>query len=434
MNTSRTGEAHPHVSSYYAGGLAERTPHAALAGKEEAEVTVVGGGLAGLTAALELSRRGCGVNLLEAERVGWGASGRSGGFVSPGFSENMSAIERRVGVTAAKRLYALSVGGVDYVENTIRAAGREKIIGGRGWLHVLRGKNSGKLETWQARMNRNYDAGLEFLERDRLRDLLKTERYHAAVADRKPFHIDPLAYAELLLELCRQQGVRVFEGTRVDSIGRAGASLVLKTRDGQCTSRNVVMATSAYGGPFRGIERSILPVATYVVASYPGHAKLTEAIGYRGCIADQRRAGDYYRLIEDQNGLRLLWGGRITTRRSEPPRLEAMLLEDIREVYPQLADLGIEYGWSGLMGYTRHKMPLVCEVTPGLYALTGFGGHGLNTTATGGLAVAAALTGDRTAMEAFAGYGAVWGGGLFGRFATQLEYARLRVLDAVEEM
>ena len=434
MKNNQRNNAHLHVASYYADIQPMRRPHDVLAGNEEAQVTVVGGGLAGLTAALELARRGCSVVLLEAERIGWGASGRNGGFVSPGYAENTAAIERRVGMATAKRLHALSVTGVDYVENTIRTAGRDDIIGGRGWLHVLRGKRTGALRAWQARMNREYGADMDYLDRRQVQALLDTEMYQAAVVDRRPFHIDPLAYAELLRCLCVKQGVRVFEGTHVESIARKGASHVVKTAAGRCVSPDVVVATSAYGGPVRQIERSVLPVATYVVASNPRDAELKEAIRYDGCIADQRRAGDYYRLVKDRKGTRLLWGGRITTRRSEPARLEKLLLDDIRDVYPQLGTLGIEYRWSGLMGYARHKMPLIGEVSPGLYALTGFGGHGLNTTAAGGLAVADALTGDRGALALFGGYGAVWGGGTFGRLATQIEYMRLRLMDAIDEM
>lgn len=434
MNNSQSGQHHSHAASYYAAMRQPRALLGSLVGKQEAQVTVVGGGLAGLTAALELSRRGQSVVLLEAERIGWGASGRNGGFVSPGFAENLSAIERRAGAATAKKLYTLSVRGVDYVEETITAAGRADIIGGRGWLHVSRSTKTDKLHAWRDRMARQYGADMAFLDGDRLRSILKTDRYRAAVADDKPFHIDPLAYAELLLHLCLENGVGVFEGTRVNDVGRNGAGYVLNTRSGQVQSPKVVVATSAYGGPIRRIERSILPVATYVVASSPGDQRLADVIGFRGCISDQRRAGDYYRLVEDEKGLRLLWGGRITTRRSEPGRLAQMLLKDIGYVYPQLDGLGIEYSWSGLMGYARHKMPLIGEITPGLFSLTGFGGHGLNTTAAGGLAIADALDGEPGTLKLFDSYRAVWGGGMLGRLATQLEYARLRLIDAMDEM
>jgi gamma-glutamylputrescine oxidase len=434
MDSTPRDEAHPHAASFYAANRPRRPLHPLLSGREEAQVCVVGGGLAGLTAALELARRGLGVVLLEAKRAGWGASGRNGGFVSPGFAAGMEAIERRVGLFVAKQLFALSVRGVDYVENEIVQAGANAIINGRGWLYAQRGGKTDALKRRQGRLSREYGARTEFLQGNQLQDLLVTDRYRAAVLDHKAFHMDPLAYAELLLQLCADAGVRIHEGTQVRRIDAKGAAHVLTSEEGQVTSQKVVVATSAYGGPVRQIERSVLPVATYVVTSTAGDPRLADAIRYRGCISDMRRASDYYRLVGEGVNMRLLWGGRITTRRSQPARLSGMLLNDIRDVFPQLSGLAIDYAWSGLMGYVRHKMPLIAEIRPGLYALTGFGGHGLNTTAAGGLVIADAITGNPEDLNLFAGYGAVWGGGPVGRLATQLEYTRLRLMDLLDEL
>ncbi|WP_419912809.1 NAD(P)/FAD-dependent oxidoreductase [Hoeflea sp.] len=427
-------DASPHVSSYYASRTAPRDRIESLSGMEEADVAVVGGGLAGLTTALELSARGLSVVLLEAQRIGWGASGRNGGFVSQGFAQNVDAIERRVGIERAKQLHALSVDGVRYVESTISNAGRKDIIGGRGWLHVIRHKRTQELRQWQQKLADQYDADLEFLDRAAVSGLLETGIYHAGVIDHRSFHIDPLAYTELVLELCVASGVRVHEGTRISDIGPSGTEYLVRSADGQVRAQNVVVATSAYGGPVRAVEQSVLPVATYVVVSRSYDANIGDVIRYRGCITDQRRAGDYYRILEDDHGLRLLWGGRITTRRSEPSQLVAMLHNDIAGVYPQLGDIEIEYGWSGLMGYARHKMPIVGEISPGLFVATAFGGHGLNTTAAAGLAVADAIAGSRDRMALFGNYGIAWGGGWLGRIATQAEYMRLRLADYIDEI
>lgn len=139
-------------------------------------------------------------------------------------------------------------------------------------------------------------------------------------------------------------------------------------------------------------------------------------------------------MIKNSQGARLLWGGRITTRLSEPEDLAEGLRREMQQIYPQFADIEIEYVWSGLMAYARHKMPIIGQISSGLYALTGFGGHGLNTTATGGLAVAKAISGNTDDMDAFQNFGLTWGGGPLGRLATQLEYKRLQVLDYIEEL
>ncbi len=158
---------------------------------------------------------------------------------------------------------------------------------------------------------------------------------------------------------------------------------------------------------------------------------LNDAITYRGCISDNRRAGDYYRLVDD--GQRLLWGGRITTQRSEPKALAALLKQDIAKIYPQLTELETDYAWSGLMGYCVHKMPVLRELEPGLWTATATGGHGLNTTATIGKVVAEAVAGMSDRHKLFVPFKAQWGGGLLGRLGTQMSYWAMQAQDRWDE-
>jgi glycine/D-amino acid oxidase-like deaminating enzyme len=433
MVQAQTNGQTSHIDSFYAHRLAPRRLYPPLKGSTEVDVAVIGGGLAGLTATRELARRGHSVALVEAERVGWGASGRNGGFVAPGFSENLFSIEKHLGHDAARRLYSLSVQGMAHVEQVILQAGRQDIIGGRGWMHVVRHDRVDRLQRWRDRMLRDYGVEMRFVGRDDIQEYLKTAQYHGGLVDPRPFHIDPLAYAELLAGDSAAAGARIFEQSRVLRLTEEGDRHVLNTADGRLCANQIVLATSAYGGPLRAMENSILPVATYVIASEPADAALGEAITYGGCIADTRRAGDYYRVVDDAQGKRLLWGGRITTRRSEPGNLATLLLADIRQIYPQLSDLRVAFSWSGLMGYARHKMPVIRAYKPGLFVLTGFGGHGLNTTAMGGVVIADAVCGQHENLNLFSNYGLVWGGGSLGRVATQMEYLRLKLLDRFEE-
>ena len=139
--------------------------------------------------------------------------------------------------------------------------------------------------------------------------------------------------------------------------------------------------------------------------------KLFDAVRYTGAVADTRRAGDYYRIVADD---RLLWGGRISTRTSEPWRLKAQMRRDILKVYPQLGDVEIEYAWAGTMAYAVHKMPQIGELAPGYWLASAFGGHGLNTTAMAGEMIARAILDGDDRWRLFSPYELVWAGGRSG--------------------
>ncbi|NBN63518.1 FAD-dependent oxidoreductase [Microvirga tunisiensis] len=429
---------HEHVASFYRAS-APRAAFAggdgflALDGRAHAEICVIGGGLAGLTTAHELARRGRRVLLLEADRIGWGASGRNAGFVSGGFAEGLDALEARLGLDHARRLHDLSRMGVQYVAETLVSSDRRDIVGGRGGLSLWRTPPGDALDRRQERLASLYGLRLDVWDRSRLADVLATSRYHGALHDAAAFHIDPLAYARLMAERCRGVGVWIFEASPVCRVAQVGAGWRVETDRGVVHCEQVVLATSAYGvlnHTYRPLDRAILPVATYVVTTEPLGARLTDTIRFRGCLSDTRRAGDYYRVVAED---RLLWGGRITTRRGEPHRLAERLKADILRIYPQLGDFKVEFAWSGLMGYTRHRMPLIGQFKPGLWVATGFGGHGLNTTAMAGVLVAAAIAEGDDRWTLFAPFKARWGGGVAGRVATQIEYWRLQALDRFAE-
>ncbi|MCB1464280.1 MAG: FAD-binding oxidoreductase [Nitratireductor sp.] len=440
MNSPDNPQAAPpggHVDSYYAATARSLPSLPILEGRAETAVCVIGGGLAGLTAALELARAGQAVVLLEAERVGWAASGRNGGFVSASFSESILKLEERLGIEHARKLYSLSLDGVSYVRRTIEENGRSDIIGGHGWLKMIRHGDSAALKRTAERMAQDYGASYRFVARNELAQYVSSKRYHGGMLDLSPFHIHPLNYAGLVAQLAVDAGARLFEKSKVIALRREAGTWIVETVRGTVEARQVVLAGSAYGGPSGGLARrvnaAILPVSTYVVTARS--ARLEEAIRFEGCLGDTRRAGDYYRIVDGPGGegRRLLWGGRITTRRSLPPHLGEELARDIRSVYPQLDDLAIEHAWAGLMGYATHKMPLLGDLGDGLWACTAFGGHGLNTTAMGGRLVAQAIAHDDDQWRLFTPFTLNWGGGLAGRLATQLEYWRLQFLDRIEE-
>jgi gamma-glutamylputrescine oxidase len=422
-----------HIDSYYKRTARKLVYYPPLTANAKCHVCVVGGGLAGLTTALELARAGTDVMLLEARRVAWGASGRNGGFVSPGFAESIFAVERKVGIDHARSLYRLSVEAVAYIRNLINNSGEVDILSGHGWLKMIRHADVTGLEREAERLMRDYGASLTFLDKRELAQYVATPVYQAGVLDRAPFHIHPLNYASLVARNAANGGARIHENSEVISITREAGGWRVSTQESEVQADHVVLATSVYGGPARRLNAAMQPVGTYVVtAKAPSHF-LEEAIRFNGCIGDTRRASDYYRLVGDSDNRQLLWGGRITTRKTAPRRLGQMLLGDIAGVYPQLRELELSSAWFGVMGYAVHKMPLIGRLDAGLWSATGFGGHGLNTSTMAGGLIASALTSHDDRYRLFEPYGLVWAGGRVGAVVAQIEYLRLKLLDWIGE-
>lgn len=409
-----------HVNSYYAATLAGARDYRRLTGCETAEVCVVGGGLAGLSTARELAAMGRSVVVLEASRVGFGASGRNGGFVAAGYAEGIEAIARRVGRDNARQLFDLSRDGVRMVKANIEAFGIASAQSRPGALQVVRYDDEEEYVSAPDRLRAEYDYDVDYWPVEKVRSHLKSDRYFQGLYDASAIHIHPLNYVAGLAAECSDAGVRIYENAPALALKENAGTWLVSSSDGAVEAEHVVLCHSTYGNGLRSeLDRAVLPVATYVVTSRPDAALLDTAIDTEAAVADTRRAGDYYRRLADG---RLLWGGRITTQRSEPHQLSHMLKRDIVAIYPQLEALEIEYAWAGLMAYATHKMPIIGKLGRGLWAASAFGGHGLNTTAIAGRLIAGAIAQGDDRYRLFEPFGMPWAGGPVGRAATQAVY------------
>ncbi|MDB5462228.1 MAG: FAD-binding oxidoreductase [Phenylobacterium sp.] len=422
----------PYVTTYYGPAAGAEAQRPALSGRVEADVCVIGGGLAGLTAALELARRGRKVCLLEAERLAWGASGRNGGFVSPGYSASYQTIERQVGPDDATSLHRLSIEGAQAVAANLDGLGVADADRVDGILSTSRYEATGELQARRDWLEREFGYRVEFRTRAQLQDALASPRYFQGLYDPQGFHFNPLNYARALGREIERLGGELFEASPALTLAREGAIGVVATDRGQVRAKDVVIACGGYTGALAPrLQRSYLPIATYVMLTKPDKALIGGAIRTTAAVGDGRRAGDYYRLVDGRE--RILWGGKITTRRTEPRRLGRLLRQSMVSTYPQLADLQVEMAWSGLMAYARHLMPQIGRLGDGLWYCTAFGGHGLNTTAIGGRLVAEAIAGDSDRYRLFEPFGLTWNGGVAGRGAVQGAYWAMQATDRIRE-
>ncbi len=398
-----------------------------LKGIVEAETCVIGGGLAGLTTALELARRGVSVALLEGKRIAWGASGRNGGFVSNGFAEGMENVAARVGLEAAKALYQLSRFGTEFERREI-AEGDPAIKMGEGWQSCIRTSNAVEKQTGVEKMSRSFGQELQFFDVAATHARVNSPRYFQSSYDPTAFHIHPLRYALMLAGKAETAGARLFEDSPAVAVAREGSGYRVRTTEGELRCKSVVYCVSSIDRKLHApTGRAVLPVATYIAVTEP---LAQDVIRTRSAISDSRRAGNYYRLIDEG---RLLWGGDITTRLSEPARLAERMKTDMLSVFPSLGNPKIDYAWAGLMGYARHFMPLIGTDGQGQWWATAFGGHGMNTTAMGGIVLARAIAAKDDEYRRFAAFGPQWAGGPFGRIGVQAGYWYMQLRDRLDE-
>ena len=394
----------PPTPSYYRDTATSYEPYPPLQGQHEARIAIVGGGYAGLNTALGLAERGVrDVVLLEREQVGFGASGRNGGFVFGGYSLGEQALLDQLGKQRARALFNLTTAAVERIRERVKkyAIACDMVEQGVIWANWFR--DPGVLRKRQQLLAEHYDTHWEWLPQQELRERVRSERYYDGLYERHALHLHPLNYAIGLAAAAAGQGVRIHEGTDVRRLRRDGARWRLSTPHGELLADHVVLACGGYlAGLQKQIDRAILPIATYVMATEPLGDRLDDCLQTRAAVYDSRFAFDYYRPLPDT---RLLWGGRISVRNRSPKAVQRLLGHDLLRVFPQLKGVKIDYAWSGLMSYARHQMPQIGSNGEGLWWAQAFGGHGVAPTCAAGELLAAAIAENDDGWKQFSNYG-----------------------------
>lgn len=397
------------------------------------DVAVIGGGLAGLAATLRLAQSGARVVLLEGVGIGAGASGRNGGFCSPGWAADERRMRRIAGPAAAQTLMRQARAGVEWMRARMELPAYAPTRPVDGILTV----------SLSGRAPERVAKGERLVPGSELLALLNAPRYRHAVLSPEAFHFHPLNFMRLLAAECRSAGALLLQGAPLRGRGRAGSTFRLEIagRSSPVSARQIILATGGYGGKaIPPLERHLLAIRTYIGVTDPMPEVLDQHIRTGWAVGDTRRAGNYYRRLHDG---RLLWGMGITAFGTlRVGAVGAMVARDIASVYPSLAaDMraagkALAYAWAGNMAYAPHFLPYVGEISPGVFALTGFGGHGMNTAPVAAMALADHLSGRNP--EALAPFEAIpmrRSFGSAGRLAAEGAYRALRLADwAAERM
>ena len=390
----RRGEYSP---SWYAATTEPLPPFPPLRGAARADVCVVGAGYTGLSAALHLAEAGHDVVLLEAQRVGFGASGRNGGQLGSGQRMEQTALERLVGADDASHLWRLGEEAKDLIKGLVARHGIACHLK-PGVAHAcFTPREMDEEHAYAAHLAARYGyEQIETLDREAMHALCPSPTYHGGTLDMGAAHLHPLAFALGLARAAQAAGVRIHEGAQVHDI-RRGAKARVATDAGHVEADHVVLACNGYlGGLDRRVATRVMPINNFIVATKPLGEDAARVLTRDVAVADTKFVVNYFRLSHDK---RLLFGGGESYGYRFPRDIRATVRRPMLEIFPHLAEVPLDYAWGGTLAITMKRMPYLARVAPNILSASGYSGHGVGMATLAGRLMTEAVRGQSDGFD-----------------------------------
>lgn len=393
----RAGE---YPDSWYAATARPLAPFAPLKGHHSADVVVIGAGYTGLSAALHLAEAGLSVRVLEAHRVGFGASGRNGGQLGSGQRMGQHDIERLMGPTDATRMWELAEAAKDLVKGLITRHSIDCYLK-PGIAHACFSAREMAEEHADADhlgARYGYDQ-IRKLDRDEMHGICPSPAYHGGTLDMGAAHLHPLRYALGLARAAEGAGAQIHERSKVHDI-QPGPKTRVRTDHGHIDADHVVLACNGYlGGLNRHVARRVMPINNFIAATPPLGDDAARVLAQDVAVADTKFVVNYFRLSHDK---RLLFGGGESYGYKFPRDIKAVVRKPMVEIFPHLSDVPLDYAWGGTLAITMRRMPYLARIAPNILTASGYSGHGVGTATHAGQLMAQAIQGQAQGFDTMA--------------------------------
>ena len=385
-----------HTASYYAASSLPQPDYPALAGERVADVCVIGGGFSGLNTALELAERGFSVVLLEARKIAWGASGRNGGQLIRGVGHGLEQFANVIGTDGVRQMKLMGLEAVEIVRERVE---RFQIACDLTWGYCALANKPrdllGLAEDAEELRSLGYRHEVRLLQAGEMGSVIGSGRYVGGMIDMGSGHLHPLNLALGEAAAAEQLGAQLFEHSEVTRIDY-GPEVNVHTAHGNVRARTLVLACNAYLNDLNPqLSGKVLPAGSYIIATEPlSAAQAAQLLPQNMAVCDQRVTVDYFRLSADR---RLLFGGACHYSGRDPQDISAYMRPKMLQVFPQLANVKIDYQWGGMIGIGANRLPQIGRLAdqPNVYYAQAYAGHGLNATHLAGKLLGEAISGQQ---------------------------------------